>query len=110
MSAPVNTADIRAAATAVKYGVYTDPSIYGLPGEPYYAVKGREAVGMDASGTIEYVAKTLATGFHGSAPHWSYLGDNANGYISVGVTENNGYWYCCIVVAPVNLDEKPNGI
>lgn len=105
-----NTADIRAAATAVKYGVYTDPSIYGLPGDPYYAIKGREAVGMDSGGSIEYVAKTLASGFHDSTTHWSYLGSDTNGYISVGATEKDGKWYCCIVVAPVNLDENPDGI
>lgn len=102
--------DIRAAATAVKYGVYTDPSIYGLPGEPYYAIKGREAVGKDAGGTIDYVAKTLATGFYNSKSHWNYVGSDTNEYISVGVTEKNGRWYCCIVVAPVNLDERPNGV
>lgn len=102
--------DIWAAATAVKYGVYTDPSIYGLPGEPYYAIKGREAVGMDGGGTIDYVAKTLATGFYNSKSHWSYVGDDDYEFISVGVTEKDGRWYCCVVVALVNLDENPAGI
>lgn len=105
-----NTADIRAAATAVQYGVYTDPSEYGIPGDPYYAIKGREAVGMDGGGTIDYVAKTLATGFFNSKSHWSYVGDDAHEYISVGVTEKDGRWYCCVVVALVNLDENPAGI
>lgn len=105
-----DTDDVRAAATAVKYGVYTDPSLYGIPGEPYYAVKGREAVGMDGGGSIEYVAKTLATGFHNSTTHWSYVGDDDNAFISVGVTEKDGSWYCCVVVALVNLDENPAGI
>ena len=105
-----NTADIRAAATAVQYGVYTDPSEYGIPGDPYYAIKGREAVGMDGGGTIDYVAKTLATGFFNSKSHWSYVGDDAHGFISVGVTEKDGRWYCCVVVALVNLDDNPAGI
>jgi len=103
-------ADRLAAAAAVKYGAYTDPSLYGLPGDPYYAVKGQEAVGMDGGGTIDYVAKTLATGFFNSKTHWSYVGDDAHEYISVGVTENDGRWYCCVVVALVNLDENPAGI
>ena len=105
-----NTDDIRAAATAVQYGVYTDPSEYGIPGDPYYAIKGQEAVGMDGGGTIDYVAKTLATGFYNSKSHWSYVGDNAHEFISVGVTEKDGRWYCCVVVALVNLDENPDGI
>lgn len=105
-----NTDDIRAAATAVQYGVYTDTSEYGIPGDPYYAIKGREAVGMDGGGTIDYVAKTLATGFYNSKSHWSYVGDDAHEYISVGVTEKDGRWYCCVVVALVNLDENPAGI
>ena len=103
-------ADRLAAAAAVNYGVYTDPSIYGLPGEPYYAVQGREAVGMDGGGTIDYVAKTLATGFYNSKSHWSYVGGDDYEFISVGVTEKDGRWYCCVVVALVNLDENPAGI
>lgn len=103
-------ADRLAAAAAVQYGIYTDLSIYGLPGDPYYAVKGQEAVGMDGGGTIDYVAKTLATGFYNSKSHWSYVGDDAHGFISVGVTEKDGRWYCCVVVALVNLDENPAGI
>ena len=105
-----NTDDIRSASTAVQYGVYTDPSEYGIPGDPYYAIKGQEAVGMDGGGTIDYVAKTLATGFYNSKSHWSYVGDDAHEYISVGVTEKDGRWYCCVVVALVNLDENPAGI
>jgi uncharacterized protein YkwD len=103
-----NTDDERAAATQLKYGYYAVPAEYGLQGEPYYYVNGSEAVAKDRGTTIESVAETLASGFRNSSAHWSYVG--ARPYIAVGVTmDSDGYWYCCIVMGRVNLDENPNG-
>lgn len=104
-----NVSDGRAAATQLKYGYYVDTTAYGLPGDPYYYVNGSEAVGKDAGTTAENVAMTLATGFRNSTTHWGFIGASENDYIGVGVTLNNGYWYCCIIAAEVNLDENPNG-
>lgn len=102
-----NVSDGRAAATQLQYGYYVDPSIYGIPGEPYYYVNGGEAVAKDLVLTIDGSAQRLANGFHNSSPHWSYIGTEP--YISVGLTIKGGYWYCCIIMAEVDLDENPNG-
>ncbi len=102
-----NLADWKAAATELKYGEYVDPGKYGMDLEPYYSLGGQEAVGStyDAFSTVEKIARRLADGVHSSASHWSYVGDDSNKYMSVGVTLNNGTWYCCIITAKVNLDE-----
>ena len=98
-----STADHRAAATQLQYGTYVDPGVYGLPGDPYYFVNAREAVGMDGGTTVEIVAANFAEGFHNSAPHWSYVGSDP--YIAVGMTMgSNGRWFCCIVTSDKNLD------
>lgn len=104
-----NVSDGRTAATQLKYGYYVDTTAYGLPGDPYYYVNGSEAVGKDAGTTPENVAMTLVTGFRNSSTHWGFIGASENDYIGVGVTYNNGYWYCCIIAAEVNLDENPSG-
>lgn len=101
--------DSIAAATQLQYGRYIDPSIYGLPGEPYYQVYGGEAVGTGYGSTIEEVAHCLANGVSSSPTHWNYVGKDANIYMSVAVTYNKGRWYCCIITSPVNLDENPLG-
>lgn len=106
-----NLADWQSAATELKYGKYVDPSEYGLAGEPYYSLGGNEAVGLtyDNFSTVETIARRLADGVHGSAAHWAYVGSDDNKYISVGVTLNNGKWYCCVIVSAENLDSNPSG-
>lgn len=101
--------DSIAAATQLQYGRYIDPSIYGLPGEPYYQVYGGEAVGTGYGSTIKEVAHCLANGVSSSPAHWNYVGKDANVHMSVAVTYNKGCWYCCIITSPVNLDENPLG-
>ena len=102
-----SVSDGRAAATQLQYGYYVDPNLYGIPGEPYYFVNGQEAVAKDLALTIDGSAQRLANGFHHSPPHWSYVGTYS--YISVGLTLRGGFWYCCIIMAEVDLDENPNG-
>lgn len=101
--------DSIAAATQLQYGRYIDPSLYGMPGEPYYQVYGGEAVGTGYGKTIEEVARCLADGVHASPSHWNYVGKDANIYMSIAVTYSKGYWYCCIITSTVNLDTNPMG-
>lgn len=101
--------DSIAAATQLQYGRYIDPSLYGMPGEPYYQVYGGEAVGTGYGKTIEEVARCLADGVHASPSHWNYVGKDANIYMSISVTYSKGCWYCCIITSTVNLDENPLG-
>lgn len=98
-----------AAATELQYGRYIDPTLYGMEGEPYYQVYGGEAVGNGYGKTVEEVAHCLAEGVSNSPQHWNYVGADKNGYMSIGVTLNNGWWYCCIITSPVDLDENPLG-
>lgn len=84
-----NVSDGRAAATQLQYGYYVDPSIYGIPGEPYYYVNGQEAVAKDLALTIDGSAQRLANGFHRSTTHWGYIGTDP--YISVGLTMRGRY-------------------
>ena len=57
-----DTNDERAAATALKYGRYIEPSLYGMTGEPYYtACSGEAIVKTGYAGTKEYVAESIAT-------------------------------------------------
>ena len=58
---------------------------------------------------MEEVARCLADGVSDSPQHWTYVGADKNGYMSIGVTLNNGWWYCCIITSPVDLDENPLG-
>lgn len=102
-------ADSIAAATELQYGRYIDPALYGMAGEPYYQVYGGEAVGNGYGKTAEEVARCLAEGVSNSPQHWNYVGADKNGYMSIGVTLNNGWWYCCIITSPVDLDENPLG-
>ena len=97
------------AATKLQYGRYIDPALYGMEGEPYYQVYGGEAVGNGYGKTVEEVAWCLAEGVSNSPQHWNYVGADKNGYMSIGVTMNNGCWYCCIITSPVDLDENPLG-
>lgn len=101
-----DTMDERAAATALQYGEYVDPSVYGLDGEPYYRANAREALAKAGYvGTIDYVAERLASQIRDSASHWEYIGSSEYGYIAVGVTYENGTWYCTVAVSSVNTDE-----
>ena len=100
-----DTNDERAAATALQYGEYVDPSVYGGSGEPYYRANANEAIAKAGYvGTVDEVAYRLATLVRNSAEHWCYIGSAEYGYIAVGVTYESGMWYCDIAVAAENTD------
>ena len=101
-----NTADQRAAATALQYGEYVDPSVFGGSGQPYYRANAREAIAKAGYvGTIDEVAQKLATLVKNSPNHWNYIGDSQYCYIAVGVTYESDMWYCAITVASENTDD-----
>ena len=101
-----STADQRAAATALQYGEYVDPSVFGGSGRPYYRANAREAIAKAGYvGTIDEVAMKLATLVKNSQNHWNYIGDTQYCYIAVGVTYESDMWYCAITVASENTDE-----
>lgn len=101
-----STADQRAAATALQYGEYVDPSVFGGSGQPYYRANAREAIAKAGYvGTIDEVAMKLATLVKNSQNHWNYIGDTQYCYIAVGVTYESDMWYCAITVASENTDE-----
>lgn len=100
-----DTADERAAATALEYGSYIDPSLYGMTGDPYYTANAREAIAKtDYGGTVDAVAAYLARMVRNSSSHWSYVGGAGYSYIGVGITYHNGVWYCDIAVTSNNTD------
>ena len=101
-----STADQRAAATALQYGEYVDPSAFGGSGQPYYRANAREAIAKAGYvGTVDEVALKLATLVKNSPNHWNYIGDSQYTYIAVGVTYESDMWYCAITVASENTDE-----
>lgn len=101
-----STTDQRAAATALQYGEYVDPSVFGGSGQPYYRANAREAIAKAGYvGTIDEVAMKLATLVKNSPNHWNYIGDSQYCYIAVGVTYESDMWYCAITVASENTDE-----
>ncbi|MBQ8202738.1 MAG: hypothetical protein IJZ75_00455 [Clostridia bacterium] len=102
-----DTIDERAAATALQYGEYIEPSIYGMTGEPYYTANAREAIAKtNYGGTIEQVATHLAKLTYNSKSHWSYVGGEKYNYIAVGITYDQGRWYCCIAMKRENTHEN----
>lgn len=102
-----NTDDQRAAATALQYGEYIEPSLYGMTGEPYYTANAKEAIAKAGyRGTVDYVAEQLALQFKNSASHWSYISDTKYQYIAVGVTYQNGTWYCAVALTQTNTDKN----
>lgn len=101
-----DTADQRAAATALRYGEYVDPSVFGGSGQPYYRSNAREAIAKAGYvGTVDEVALKLANLVKNSTNHWKYIGDSQYCYIAVGVTYESGMWYCAVTVAAENTDE-----
>lgn len=102
-----DTFDERAAATALQYGTYIDPTLYGMTGEPYYESGAREAIAKGGYvGTIDEVAKRLADLVKNSAGHWAYVGSSEYSYIAVGITYESGMWYCDIAMARLNTDNN----
>lgn len=102
-----DTADQRAAATALQYGEYVDPPLYGMTGDPYYTVNAREAIAMAGYfGSVDYVAEQLTQQFKNSESHWTYISDTKYQYIAVGVTYQNGTWYCAAVLTKTNTDNN----
>lgn len=98
-----NTLDERDAATALSYGMYVDPSLYGMDGEPYYTACAGEAIAKAGYvGTVDYVAKSLAALIRNSSDHWSYVGSGDYRYIGVGITYESGMWYCDVALTREN--------
>lgn len=102
-----DTDDERAAATALCYGEYVDPALYGMTGEPYYTAGAREAIAKAGyAGSVDEVAENLALLVKNSSGHWAYVGSSDYAYIAVGVTYESGMWYCDIAMAMENTDNK----
>ena len=102
-----DTVDERVAATTLRYGEYIEPSLYGMNGEPYYTANAREAIAKTSfSGTVDDVAKHIARMAKNSSGHWNYVGGENYQYIAVGITYENGNWYCCIAMSRENTDNK----
>lgn len=102
-----DTVDERAAATALQYGEYIEPSLYGMTGEPYYTANAREAIAKTSfGGTVDDVAKYIARMAKNSSGHWNYVGGEKYQYIAVGITYESGNWYCCIAMSRENTDNK----
>ena len=94
-----NTMDERAAATALSYGMYVDPSVYGMAGAPYYTACAGEAIAKAGYvGTADHVASSLARLIRNSPDHWSYIGSGEYRYIGVGITYESGMWYCDVAL------------
>ncbi len=92
-----DTADQRAAATALQYGEYVDPSVFGSSGQPYYRANAREAIAKAGYvGTIDEVAYKLASLVRNSPNHWNYISSSEYTHIAVGVTYESDMWYCVI--------------
>ena len=88
------------AATALKYGEYIDPQIFGISGEPYYRASVREAIMKGGYiDTVDVIAEKLALLTKSSSGHWSYVGSDEYMYIGIGVTYENGIWYSNISVS-----------
>lgn len=102
-----DTDDERTAATALAYGTYIDPTLYGIEGTPYYTVNAREAIAKAGyTGTVDEVAESIAKLVRNSQSHWKYVGDSYYQYIGVGITYESGIWYCNIAVAAENIDNN----
>lgn len=98
-----NTMDERAAATALSYGMYVDPSVYGMDGEPYYTACAGEAIAMaGCAGTVDYVASSLTRLIRNSPDHWFYIGSGEYRYIGVGITYESGMWHCDVALTKDN--------
>ena len=102
-----STDDERTAATALCYGEYVDPTLYGMTGEPYYTAGAREAIVKTGYvGSIDKVAEKIALLVKNSSGHWCYVGSSDYSYIAVGVTYESGVWYCDIAMTTENTDNK----
>lgn len=98
-----DTNDERAAATALRYGEYVDPTLYGMTGEPYYTACAGEAIAKAGyTGAVDDVAKSLATLVRNSSEHWCYVGSSEYRYVGVGITYESGMWYCDIALTMEN--------
>lgn len=99
-----NTLDERSAATAMSYGKYIDPSLYGMSGDPYYTACAGEAIAKAGYiGSVEYVSKSLAKLIRNSPEHWCYIGAADYQFIGVGITYESGMWYCDVALTRENF-------
>lgn len=102
-----STSDERIAATALQYGTYIDPPLYGMTGAPYYESGAKEAIAKGGYvGSVDEVARWLANLVKNSAGHWAYVGSSEYPYIAVGITYDSDMWYCDIAMARVNTDNN----
>lgn len=100
-----DTVDEREAATALEYGEYIDPPLYGMTGEPYYTANAREAIlKAGYTGTMDSIAERMALLTYNSKNHWNYVGNGKYCYIAIGITYESGLWYCDIAVSIKNTD------
>lgn len=101
-----DTSDQRAAATALQYGEYIDPGVFGGSGQPYYRANAREAIAKAGYvGTVDEVAYKLASLVKNSSNHWNYIGSSEYTYIAVGVTYESDMWYCAIEVSLQSINQ-----
>ncbi len=99
-----NTLDERAAATALSYGKYIDPALYGMNGDPYYTACAGEAIAKAGySGTADYISSSFAKLIKNSKEHWCYIGAAEYQYIGVGITYESGMWYCDVAMTRENF-------
>ena len=106
-----DTADERAAATALKYGKHVvieetrwDPvtatEIKTGNILDYYDACCGEAIGRSGgNASVDEIAQRMAKGFKDSAKHWDYVGAARNKYLSIGASYGNGQWYICILTS-----------
>ena len=95
------------AAEAVKYGKLIDYQT----GELCYPVRGFESVtAVEMEGTADEIAKALAANLYNQKYDWQCLGGDEYEFISVGVAEKDGKWYCCTIAELDNLDEYSLGV
>lgn len=98
--------DIREVCAELKYGKYVDLTEYGHPeSNNYYEGYNREAIAKGGwGGTVDEIAKRIATGVKNSTNHWRYVGDSKYSYMAVGAIYNeaDNQWYICICMSKEN--------
>ncbi len=113
-----NMDDVRGAATQLEFGHYVEPYpisyidpdtgevVYtGEMSEPYYNPGCSEAItkGYGSYGTIDEVARAVASGCYNSPAHWSYVGAATTVHITVGsYVLWDAEWFFCIATSGSN--------
>jgi len=109
-----NMDDVRGAATKLEFGHYVEPYpisyidpdtgevVYtGEMSEPYYNPGCSEALtkGYGSYGTIDDVARGVASSLYNSSAHWSYVGADTTVYITIGAYVVWDEWYICVATS-----------